>query len=176
MPSAHAVLSAAGLLIAAAAPAALSAAPALSDVQPGSRRLPTLELANRYSAVRETGRITGTVVNPFSPPSFDAPDPEEMRLAAEAAEAARRAGLAVKPTNTRDLLVSLANQLKVSGAAVLGGEPILLVGTRKMRIGESLNAEYEGKTISVTITAITSSNFTLRLNGEEYTRPTKLGK
>src|SRR5690606_1412775 len=129
------------------------------------------------STLRETPKLPANLVSPFNPPSFDAPDPEEMRLAAEAAEAARRAGLAAapKPTNTRDLLAAIAGQIKVTGSAVLGGQPILLSSRNRYKVGDPIEATYEGKTVTVIISAIDRTTFTLRLNGEEFTRPIKSG-
>ena len=65
-----------------------------SDLTPPARRATTVELATRLAATSEIPRLPAKSVNPFSPAGWDAPDPDEQRLASEAAENARRAGLA----------------------------------------------------------------------------------
>jgi len=138
-----------------------------SDLLPPGRRAANVELATRLAVAREPAKL---------PASWDAPDPEEMRLEAEAAEAARRAGLAsVRTTTPRQLLEALAGEIRVTGVVSLGGEPILLVGSRKIRVGEVITATHEGRPLTVTVTAIDRTSFTLRLNGEEFTRSIKSG-
>lgn len=154
-----------------------AAPPAIVDVFPPSRRQPTVDLATRLSASPQIPRLPEKLVSPFNPPSFDAPDPEEMRAAAEAADAARRAGLAAnRPASARELLESIANQLKPTGMASLGGQAILLMGRNRYKIGDPIEAEYGDRKIVVIISAIDRTTFTLRLNGEEFTRPIKSGK
>jgi len=148
--------------------------PAKSDIAVASRRLVTTEVAARLTTTRELPKLPDNTVNPFSPSSFNAPDPEEMRIAAEAARRAKAAS-GPRPTNDRDLLTAIAGQIKPTGMVNLGGEPILLLGTRKIRVGDPLSASFEGKTIAVKVTAIDRTSFTLRLNGEEFTRPIKSG-
>lgn len=145
-----------------------------SDIVVPARRVVTTDLAARLIAPREVAKLADNTVNPFSPLSFDALDPEEARLAAEAAKRARAVTpAAAKITSDRDLLTAIGAQMKPTGMVNLGGEPILLMGTRKIRIGEPISASFEGKPIVVTVTAIDRNSFTLRLNGEEFTRPIK---
>lgn len=147
-----------------------------SDLLPPGRRAANVELATRLAVAREPAKLPAKAINPFNPQSWDARDPEEMRLEAEAAEAARRAGLAsVRTTTPRQLLEALAGEIRVTGVVSLGGEPILLVGSRKIRVGEVITATHEGRPLTVTVTAIDRTSFTLRLNGEEFTRSIKSG-
>lgn len=152
------------------------AARSRSDLLPPGRRATSVELANRIAASAVPSKLPAKVVNPFNPPSWDAPDPEEARMAADAAEAARRAGLAAnRATSPRELLAAIAGEIRPTGMAVVGGESILLVGSRKLRVGDPVTATFGGKPFTVHITAIDRTSFTLRLNGEEYTRPIKSG-
>jgi hypothetical protein len=146
-----------------------------SDLTPPARRTTTVELAARLAATPEIPRLPAKSVNPFSPAGWDAPDPDEQRLASEAAENARRAGLATQSRPQRNAFTSVANAIQPSGVVLLGGQPTLLIRGRRVRVGDSLSATFEGRPYTVTITAITRDTFTLRMNGEELTRPIKTG-
>jgi len=147
-----------------------------SDLQPPGRRAANVELATRLATAREPAKLPARAINPFNPQSWDAPDPEELRLQAAAAEAARRAGLtAVRATTPLQLLEAVAGELRVTGVVSIGGEPILLVGSRKIRVGDPITATHDGRALTVTVTAIDRTSFTLRLNGEEFTRSIKSG-
>lgn len=145
-----------------------------ADVNPAAARTAAVEKAQKLTRQIEVANLPPTTVNPFNPASFNDPDPEEARLAAEAA---RRAKPVAGPrvASDRDLLVAIAHQIRPTGMMNMGGDPILLIGPRKLRVGETLSASYEEKPIVVTVTAIDRTNFTLRLNGEEFTRPIKSG-
>ncbi|MBX7122095.1 MAG: hypothetical protein K1X42_08185 [Opitutaceae bacterium] len=145
-----------------------------ADINPSAARTAMVEKAQKLSRQVEVANLAATTVDPFSPASFNAPDPEEMRLAAEAARRARGVP-GPRVASDRDLLIAIAHQIKPTGTMNLGGESILLVGSQKIRVGESLSASYEGKPIAVTVTAIDRTSFSLRLNGEEFTRPIKSG-
>lgn len=155
----------------------LAAAPARgikADINPTAARAAMLEKAQRLTRQTEVANLPATTVDPFNPASFNAPDPEELRLAAEAARRARPVA-GPRVASDRDLLIAIAAQIKPTGTMSLGGEAILLVGSHKIRVGETISASYEEKPIAVTVTAIDRNSFSLRLNGEEFTRPIKSG-
>lgn len=77
------------------------------------------------------------------------------------------------PRNTRDLLQTIAASLKPSGFFVLGGEPTLVFGQKRVKAGGFLTITFEGNEYTLEIAAIERPNFTLRLNREEFTRPIK---
>lgn len=77
------------------------------------------------------------------------------------------------PRTGRDQLQAIAAGLKPSGYIVLGGQPTLLFGQKRVKAGGSVTITFEGTTYTVEITSIVSPNFTLRLNREEFTRPIK---
>ncbi len=145
-----------------------------SDINPTATRAATVEKAQRLTRQIEVADLPPTTVSPFNPASFNALDPEEERLAAEAARRARPVA-APRVASDRDLVIAIANQIRPTGMMNLGGDPILLIGSRKIRVGESLSASYEGNPVVVTVTAIDRTSFTLRLNSEEFTRPIKSG-
>lgn len=81
--------------------------------------------------------------------------------------------VAVGPRSNRDLLQAIAASLKPSGFFVLGGEPTLVFGQKRVKAGGSLTIRFEEKDYVLEVVSIERPNFTLRLNGEEFTRPIK---
>ncbi|MBX3736778.1 MAG: hypothetical protein KF715_08825 [Candidatus Didemnitutus sp.] len=77
------------------------------------------------------------------------------------------------PRNARDLLASIGDALRPSGYIVMGGQPSLSFGQKRVKPGGTLTITFEGAEYTVEVTAIDRANFTLRLNNEEYTRPIK---
>lgn len=77
------------------------------------------------------------------------------------------------PRNARDLLQTIATSLKPSGFFVLGGQPTLVFGQKRVKAGGFLTITFEGNEYTLEIASIERPNFTLRLNREEFTRPIK---
>ena len=79
------------------------------------------------------------------------------------------------PRSARDLLQAIATSpsLKPSGYFVLGGQPTLVFGQKRVKAGSLLKITFEGTDYDIEIVSIERPNFTLRLNREEFTRPIK---
>lgn len=77
------------------------------------------------------------------------------------------------PRNAHDLLQTIAASLKPSGFFVLGGQPTLVFGQKRVKAGGFLTITFEGAEYTLEIVSIERPNFTLRLNREEFTRPIK---
>ncbi len=77
------------------------------------------------------------------------------------------------PRSPRDLLQAIAAGLKPSGFFVLGGQPTLVFGQKRVKAGGFMTITFEGADYTVEIASIDRPNFTLRLNREEFTRPIK---
>lgn len=77
------------------------------------------------------------------------------------------------PRTDRELLSSIAAAIKPSGYVVLGGEPTLIFGQKRVKAGNTLTITFEGVEYILQITSINRTSFTLRLNREEFTRPIK---
>ncbi len=145
-----------------------------SDLATPQERRATIELAAKLLKPRELAPLPPEIVVPFSPAGFDQPDPEEIKAQMAAAAAAAQAGAGpVRAAGDRGVLESLADKLAPSGTAVIGGEPILLFGQKKLKVGDRLTITFEGADYDLDIVAIGSTTFTLRLNREEITRPIK---
>ncbi|ATC64511.1 hypothetical protein CMV30_11415 [Nibricoccus aquaticus] len=81
--------------------------------------------------------------------------------------------------SNRTLLAALSEQLEPKGTFVLGGESIILLGQKKLKVGERYPITFEGAVYELEITAIETTRFSVRYKNEEITRPiviTKSGK
>jgi len=77
------------------------------------------------------------------------------------------------PRTDREILQAIAANLKPSGYFVLGGQPTLVFGQKRVKAGGSLVIPFEGTDYTLEVVSIERPNFTLRLNREEFTRPIK---
>ncbi len=79
------------------------------------------------------------------------------------------------PRSAHDLLQAIATSpsLKPSGFFVLGGQPTLVFGQKRVKAGSFLTITFEGAEYALEIVSIERPNFTLRLNREEFTRTIK---
>jgi hypothetical protein len=71
----------------------------------------------------------------------------------------------------RQVLDAVAPNIVPSGVVQVGDSTILLLGEKKLKVGEYLTITFEGTQYMVELSAISHSSFTLRLNKEEITQP-----
>jgi hypothetical protein len=77
-----------------------------------------------------------------------------------------------KPINSdRQALAGIAPQIVPSGVAKLGDTPILLLGEKMLKVGDTFTFPFEGTEYVLELVAINHSTFTLRLNKEEIMQP-----
>ncbi len=107
--------------------------------------------------------------NPFNPEGFGEGQSDSGSSTGGSTGPVVQAG----PRSGRDLLQAIGASLKPSGSVVLGGEPVLLFGQKRVKAGGLLTITFEGSEYTVEIVKIERPNFTLRLNREEFTRPIK---
>jgi hypothetical protein len=124
-----------------------------------AKRTETLEKAKEL-LTEKTPAISPK--NPFNPEGFG-----------EGQEVATVAVTSTGPRSTRELLQAIGASLKPSGFFVLGGEPTLVFGQKRVKAGGLLTITFEGSEHTLEIVSIDRPNFTLRLNREEFTRPIK---
>jgi hypothetical protein len=151
--------------------AAAFAAPAY-DVVPAAKRAATVQLADKLINPAPTTEPPGTVLNPFTLSGSRSVD-------AEADENQAAANKAAIMASNRTLLVALADQLEPKGTFILGGEAIILLGQKKLKVGDVYPINFEGAVYELQITAIETTRFSVRYKNEEITRPiviTKSGK
>ncbi|MCF3649981.1 hypothetical protein [Synoicihabitans lomoniglobus] len=142
-----------------------------ADVLPPQRRVATVEQAVHMLDRGGDESLPDDLNNPFFPnsmkPKPNAPAP------APAAPGEPEVVQPTGPSNDYDLLETIAPELNPSGTMILGGQPLLLFGQKKIRVGDQLPIIYQGKRYTLTISDIESSFFTIRLGEAEYTRPIK---
>lgn len=184
--SAHA---AAGLLALSLLPS-LTVAKSGSDLVSTEKRRGTVSLAQQLTRPAEPAPVPSPLVNPFNPPGFDQPDPEEVRAnAAAAAAAGAKAGGAVAPgggaagaeaptqqQGDRELLENLAMKLGPGGTVVFGGAPMLIIGKNRFEVGSHFIVAFNNQDYELELVSIANTTFTLRYNGVEVTRPIRPGK
>lgn len=136
-----------------------------ADVLPPARREAAVETARRLIEAAEPAALAGEMRNPFTEYA--------PRRPAEAPATASRAPS--RPGN-RELLEKIAPLVNPSGMVRLGGEPILLFGQKRIKVGDTLPILFDGDPYILVISGIEGTSFTLRLNGEELTRPIQPAK
>jgi hypothetical protein len=144
------------------------AAAEVSDILTPPIRQEALDQGKRLLAQREAPTIA---VDPFHPDAFAeaaAATPHQPGTGAQA-DAGPRPG----PRSEHELLELIAAGLKPSGNFVINGQQTLLFGQKRVKAGGFLTITFEGNEYTLEVTAIQRTNFTLRLNREEFTRPIK---
>ncbi len=119
-----------------------------------------LELATKLLAQRPdpSATLPATLVNPFIP------------------GATRKAGVMAPAGSDHEILERIVMRIPSTGMMTFADQPILLLGEKRFKVGDSLTIPFEGTDYVVVITDITSASFKVRYNREEITRPIKSGK
>jgi len=175
-----------GLLLAlAGAPAALGKV--VSDLVSPEKRRSVVEQAQHLTRPAEPVPLPADLVQPFNPPSFDQPDPEELRASAAAAAKANVSGppglpglpgTPAAPAGDREILENIASKILPTGTMKIGNEPLLIFGRKPIKIGSrfTVTNSANGQDYELELVAIEPPTFTLRYRNEEITRPIKSGK
>jgi hypothetical protein len=134
-----------------------------SDILPPQKRVATVDFAQKLLAPTSAETVGATVLpNPFNLNLPESATPPPVKNAGTGTDLTGHAGLE-----------ALAAKIIPTGSVEIGGEPILLFGQKKLKVGDRLPIIFEGKPYELEISAIEHTSFTLRLNGEEVTRPIK---
>lgn len=175
IPSTHSLSRRLVLLAALAGITLLRAAdadPAGSVLTPQKRQ----EMIDQAAKLLATRDIPAVTSNPFHPAGFDELVAGMDRPAGGSTTGGSTGETPAQPTgprSNRDLLQAIGAGLKPSGFFVLGGQPTLIFGQKRVKAGGTLTITFEGTQYTLEITTITPPNFTLRLNREEFTRTIK---
>ncbi len=138
-----------------------------SDILPPQRRQPVVEQAETFISPPAQPEIHSRLNNPFFPNSLK---PDDELLTAPIPQDTS-AAVPVAPASVYELLETIAPQINPTGSISLGGEPLLLFGQKKVRVGDELPVIYDGERYTLVISRIEPSSFTLRLGAAEVTRP-----
>ena len=110
-----------------------------------------------------------TLKNPFDPAQSPSVPSQQTASVSPTAQGAP----VVVETGNFSILEVIAPKVTPTGSVELGGELLLLFGQKRLKVGDHLPIVFEGKPYDLEISGIQSTNFTLRLNGAEITRPIK---
>ena len=108
------------------------------------------------------------MTQPFNPPGFGL-DPHAV------VETTVTPGPA-KSFGDREILNALASKVQPKGTVSLGSNQLLSFGKKNLRPGDHITVNYEGQDYNLELVSFDRTNFTLRLNHEEITRPIKSGQ
>jgi hypothetical protein len=139
------------------------------------KRQQSLEQGKALVATREVTPIT---VDPFHPAAFAEVVAGAGRATGGTPSTTPGGGeptprTPTGPRNDHELLQAIATSLKPSGYIVLGGQPSISFGQKRVKAGGVLTITFEGNQYTLEIVSIDRTNFTLRLNREEFTRTIK---
>ncbi len=150
----------------------LTARAADENVMSPAKRAEAIDQAKALLATKDKAR---DVKDPFHSIAYD------ETLAANSGRGSASVGAAESavarpvsgPRTSRDLLQAIAANLQPSGYFVLGGEPTLVFGQKRVKAGGTISIRFEDADYTLEIVSIERPNFTLRLNHDEFTRPIK---
>ena len=147
---------------------AMSAVPGFdqADVSPIESREKSVALAEEFISRRSAPvQVPDPAPNPFVWP---AEPQEEGVLTPQAIEPPKAV------TMNMELLAKLAAKIPASGTVILGGQPILLLGQKRLKVGDDITISFEGETYELSIVGISSTSFSVRRGSLIHTRPTFL--
>lgn len=152
--------------------------PATSDLVAPAKRQETVDKAIRLTRQPTTVPVPAKFPSPFSPVNFEQPDPEEQK--ANAAAGIRTAGQTpagpaqpAGPVGDRELLEVIAARIQPTGSVTVRAKPLLTFPGKTVGVGQSFLVTYNGQDYELELVGIERTTFTLRLRGEEITRPIK---
>jgi hypothetical protein len=148
---------------------------------PPPPRQATVELAEKLTRPPVPAPVPDDLVSPFNPPNFSQPDPEEAKATAAAGVRAAASAVGAQapagPATDRELLENIAARIQPTGSVVLGGRrQLTFPNAKRVSTGEVIIVNYNGQDYELDVVAINPPTFTLRLRGEEITRPIKSTK
>lgn len=143
--------------------AAASTAGAAPDIAPPKMREAVVADAARVAKERDVpAALPAPLANPFVPKEDERV--EERITISPSAPALAGA----------DLLATLAARIPSSGTVIVGGEPILLLGQKRLKVGDTFAISFEGQTYELSIAGVTSTSFTVKRGENIYTRPVRI--
>jgi hypothetical protein len=143
-------------------------APAMLHAQAADVSLP----AHRQNVVTAAEKLLvqranpEPIADPAPNPFVWLPEPEADQASAVAEEPPKAVAMSM------ELLVRLASRIPASGTVILGGEPLLLLGQKRLKAGDVITISFEGENYELSIENITSTSFTVRRGSLTHTRPT----
>lgn len=145
-------------------PLALKAAP--SEVSTTQARMTSINLANRLLTSATATETPDEIArsNPFVPKREPEPEAPSAKAPASA------------PASDREILAGIAAGFMPSGTMSIGDTTLLLVGQKRLKVGDVISIVFQGLPYQVQVTGVERTSYTLRLNKEEISRPIKSSK
>ncbi len=137
---------------------------ASADMASAQKRMVTVDLARTLLTINQSESSADEIArtNPFNP----------VRQAADSEARKPAAGQAVV-MGDHELLLGIAATISPSGTIKLGDTQILLIGQKKLKVGDTIPIVFQGASYELQLSGIERTSYTLRLNKEEITRPIK---
>lgn len=138
-----------------------------ADVSLPKQRDSLVEAAEKLVASRTATLALGDKV----PNPFEWPVTEDLsaQTLADAPPAAVNAGV-----TSPEFLARLAALIPVTGTAFLGDQGILLLGQKRLKVGDAFTISFEGQSHELSIAEISGASFTVRRGALLHTRPIQL--
>lgn len=129
----------------------------------------------REKIVADAVRVAESLNSPVSLPDplpnpFVAREPEQVQTP----ELPEPTPMVAAPADSIEFLGKLAAEIPATGTVTLGGEAILLLGQKKLKVGDTYTISFEGQSYDVSIAAITPTAFTVKRGEILFSRPTRL--
>jgi hypothetical protein len=168
------------LLLAALWPVIGFAQKSTPDLPPPTKRQTSVENAQRLTRPPVPDTLPPDLPHPFNPEGFDAPTTPVGGASRPAGGGANPAPntptVPAGPTSDREILETLAARLPTASFVRLGGKSLLLMGTNRFEVGTTFTVEYNGQEYPLELTAINTTNFTVKYRNEEFTRPNRTSR
>jgi hypothetical protein len=128
----------------------------------------------KAQALVEAQKAPAVLATPLPNPFVRVPLKKSDDDVADETASAPLAPKAVPTLSGLELLTRLAALIPATGTMNLGGAPILLLGQKRLRVGDNLTINFEDKDYEVSIAAISPTAFTLTRGAHSHTRPLRL--
>ena len=143
---------------------------AASDISATEKRRVTVDTAAKLAKPSTAKALPEGLPLPFSPAGFDTAESQEHAVAVG------KPAVGPKVSTDHDILEEIATKFPPTGTVMMGGQPLLIFGKKYVKIGTHFTVPLNGQDYDLELVNIDRTNFTLRLNREEITRPIKPAK
>lgn len=134
------------------------------DIPPAQARVVLVDKIQAIVSSRGTKvEISDTLPNPFF-----AKAPE-----IKAVEVVEDLSVPLPGLSEAELVNELASKIPATGTLVFGGNSMLLLGSKKVKIGEKINIAQDGKDYELTLVAVNATTFSVKLGETTRTRPVR---
>lgn len=138
---------------------------AFANVSPPAQRTTAIKSAQDSVNARSNVRpFTDPVPNPFLWPVEESlEEPEDLTSTAPLATSAAIVGI--------DTLTRVAARIPATGTMTIGGDTVLLLGQKRLKVGDSVDISFEGQSYELVISDLQATSFTVRYRGLSVSRP-----